>query len=80
MSNKESEEAPSIGWNAIDNALAALYGDQEPKHLADVAQSLHDAIRPTAGTYRVEHWNALEFEVVPIEIKDQDGNLTEVVG
>lgn len=46
----------------------------------DLARELLEKVRPARGTYRFEALPALSIEVVPTELKDQQGNVTGVIG
>jgi len=46
----------------------------------ELAREIVETVKPTRGVYRFETLPALALEVLPTEIKDQEGNVTEVIG
>jgi suppressor of fused-like protein len=46
----------------------------------DLAREILEKVRPERGTYAFEALPALTLEVIPTEIKDQQGNVTRVIG
>jgi len=46
----------------------------------ELARELLEKLRPARGVYEFEALPALTLEVIPTEIKDQQGNVTKVIG
>lgn len=65
--------ADAAGWS-IDATEVTV--DTPP----ELAREIVDRVRATRGVYRFDTLPTLTLEVVPTEIKDQEGNVTEVVG
>lgn len=50
MSDEEEfDAAEPIGWNAIDAALAPIYGDREPKHYGTILPAMLGGNDPLQG-------------------------------
>lgn len=61
-SDQEPEELPSPGWQAIDDALAARYGDQEPRHVGYHPPMAFSHNLQGCSAYRAEgHWHYVSY-------------------
>lgn len=51
MSNEDSDdhEVEAIGWNAIDQTLAQIYGEREPKHYGTILPMMLGGDHPLQG-------------------------------
>ena len=52
-----SDEIAAVGWDAIDQALAQVYGEQEPKHYGTLIPYSLGGQDPLDGisVYKVKH-------------------------
>lgn len=58
----EHGELPSPGWQAIDDALAARYGDQEPRHVGYYPPAAVSTNLQGCSAYRGEgHWHYVSY-------------------
>lgn len=84
MSDEEDEEGASYGWDAIDSAMSAVYGDQEPKHYRVLIPYSLGGPDPLTGisAYRSEkggpHWHFVTYGFS--ELYDKDGDDAEHSG
>ena len=60
--------------------LSSLRSYLELDVTPDLAHELLGKVRPTRGLHRFDGFPSLTLEVVPTEIRDQDGNVTEIIG
>lgn len=63
----------SNGWSVEGDTLTL-------ELTADTARSMQQSLLPKAGTYKIPGLDKLAIEVEQSEIKDNDGNVTEIVG
>lgn len=58
----EPGELPSPGWQAIDDALAALYGDQQPRHVGYHPPAAFSTNLQGCSAYRAAgHWHYVSY-------------------
>lgn len=73
-----SEEVKAAGWDAIDNAMEAIYGEQEPKHYGTVISYSLGGPDPLDGisAYQSEtpglHWHIVTYGFSEIYEKETD--------
>ncbi|WP_019534564.1 suppressor of fused domain protein [Paenibacillus ginsengihumi] len=73
-----SEEASSTGWDAIEEAMAKLYGAQEPKHYGTLVPYMLGGNDPLDGisAYKAEqpypHWHFVTFGFSELYDKESD--------
>lgn len=78
MPDVENEEVPTHGWDAIDSAIGALYGDQEPKHYRTLISYALGGPDPLTGVsaYRSEkagpHWHFVTYGFSELYGKETD--------
>lgn len=89
MNDVLSPEQPIVVYG--NNTGIALFQDdacsfeQEEEFLtlrltADAIAEIAGRIQPTRGSHEFESFAELQIEIVPVEIKDQNGDVAEVVG
>ncbi|WP_223066855.1 suppressor of fused domain protein [Paenibacillus caui] len=73
-----NEEAKSAGWDAIEQAMSRLYGDQEPKHYGTLIPYMLGGPDPLDGisAYKAEqpfpHWHIVTFGFSELYDKESD--------
>ncbi|HZG17020.1 MAG TPA: suppressor of fused domain protein [Candidatus Bathyarchaeia archaeon] len=73
-----NEEAKSAGWDAIEQAMSKLYGDQEPKHYGTIIPYMLGGNDPLDGlsAYKAEqpspHWHIVTFGFSELYDKESD--------
>ena len=73
-----NEEAKSGGWDAIEQAMSKLYGDQEPKHYGTLIPYMLGGPDPLDGisAYKAEqpfpHWHIVTFGFSELYDKESD--------
>lgn len=73
-----NEEAQSTGWDAIEQAMSKLYGDQEPKHYGTIIPYMLGGSDPLDGisAYKAEHpfphWHIVTFGFSELYDKETD--------
>ncbi|MCZ8519751.1 MULTISPECIES: suppressor of fused domain protein [Paenibacillus] len=73
-----NEEAASHGWDAIDQAMSKLYGDQEPKHYGTLIRYSLGGPDPLDGisAYKAEqplpHWHFVTYGFTELYDKESD--------
>jgi len=73
-----NEEANSAGWDAIEQAMSKLYGDQEPKHYGTLIPYMLGGNDPLDGlsAYKAEqpspHWHIVTFGFSELYDKESD--------
>lgn len=71
------EEPATAGWNAIDSALKAVYGEQQPLHWGPILHASIGGPDPLDGisVYRVAdpaHWHFVSYGMSELYAKDSD--------
>ena len=78
MAEDDQPEDEAAGWEAISAALALLYPDQEPKHVAPIIRSILGGPDPLDGISafrRIEplpHWHFIGYGLTELYGKDWD--------
>ncbi|MFF2885533.1 suppressor of fused domain protein [Paenibacillus sp. NPDC057967] len=73
-----NEEATTVGWDAIEQAMSKLYGDQEPKHYGTLISYMLGGPDPLDGlsAYKAEHplphWHMVTFGFSELYDKESD--------
>ncbi|MEK8130843.1 suppressor of fused domain protein [Paenibacillus filicis] len=73
-----NEEATASGWDAIDQAMSKLYGDQEPKHYGTLISYMLGGPDPLDGlsAYKAEqplpHWHIVTYGFSELYDKETD--------
>jgi len=73
-----NDEAKSAGWDAIEQAMSKLYGDQEPKHYGTIIPYMLGGDDPLDGlsAYKAEqpspHWHIVTFGFSELYDKESD--------
>lgn len=73
-----NEEAQSVGWDAIEQAMSKLYNDQEPKHYGTLISYMLGGPDPLDGisAYKAEqpspHWHMVTFGFSELYDKESD--------
>jgi len=79
-----TEEASSAGWDAIDEAMTKVYGDQEPKHYGTILPYALGGNDPLDGisAYKADkpypHWHFVTYGFT--ELYDKEFEDTEISG
>ena len=72
----EPDELPSPGWQAIDDALAARYGDQEPRHVGYYPPMAVSNNLQGCSAYRAEgHWHYVSYGLSELYVPGPDDDL-----
>lgn len=65
------DELPSPGWQAIDDALARLYGDQTPRHVAYVPPAALSSNLQGCSAYEApNHWHYVTYGLSELYVPD----------
>lgn len=73
-----NEEASTAGWDAIDQALAKIYGEQEPKHFGTIIPYVLGGDDPLDGisAYKADspypHWHFVTYGFSELYDKESD--------
>jgi suppressor of fused len=75
----EDDEVRAIGWDAIDAALAPIYGGREPKHYGAILPAMLGGKDPLQGVSVYKNREPLPHYHY-VTYGDQDGNVVNVIG
>lgn len=82
--DQQSEDAPTIGWDAINAALEPLYAEQEPRHVAPVIPAILGGQDPLDGIsawkrlHPIPHWHFVSYGLS--ELYDKESDIADVSG
>jgi len=67
------DELPSPGWQAIDDALARVYGDQQPRHVGYQPPAAFSHNLQGCSAYRAEdHWHFVSYGLSELYVPAPD--------
>jgi len=67
------DELPSPGWQAIDDALVRLYGDQEPRHVGyQPPAALSHNLQGCSAYRAADHWHFVSYGLSELYVPGPD--------